>query len=292
MSMQQLIELSLSLMDINQQFTPLSKESEGFSIINAYETSQLDATLYEPVICLILQGAKELVTGDSKFTFAKGEFLVVSHDLPVSSRIVQADNKNPYVALVLSLNINIFRGLYEQVGELTQTMAGSNAMEVATASPLLIDAFYRLVKSTQNEAEYVILFHQILKEIHFRLLLEPSGGMLRDLLKVDSHASHIAKSLKLIRNQFNETINVPNLAKSVGMSASSFHQHFKTVTGSTPLQYQKELRLLEARKLIRVDRESVTNAAYQVGYESPSQFSREYTRKFNVNPRVDGKSHP
>lgn len=136
----------------------------------------------------------------------------------------------------------------------------------------------------------MVLYEQILREVHFRILQAPFGGMLRDLLKVDSHASNISKAIAMIRSQFNKTLSIPDIAKSVGMSTSSFHQHFKEITETTPLQYQKDLRLLEARRLIKSEAKTVTEAALKVGYESPNQFSREYTRKFSINPSLETKT--
>ena len=125
----------------------------------------------------------------------------------------------------------------------------------------------------------------ILKEIHFRLLLSPIGGMLRNLLSVDSHASRISKSIQLIRASFKDPLKVPELAQAAGMSPSSFHEHFKSVTGTTPLQYQKDLRMIEARTLLSNGISSVSAAGFEVGYESPTHFSRDYSRKFGCSPK-------
>ena len=157
------------------------------------------------------------------------------------------------------------------------------------ASSELIESLYRLLKTSQNKLDSIVLYSQILREVHFRILQDPYGGMLRDLLKVDSNASNISKAISIIRSQFNKTLSIPDIAKSVGMSTSSFHQHFKSITESTPLQYQKDLRLLEAKRLLTSEGDSVTEAALKVGYESPNQFSREYTRKFSINPSKETK---
>jgi AraC-like DNA-binding protein len=127
----------------------------------------------------------------------------------------------------------------------------------------------------------------IWKEIHYRVLMAPFGGMLRSLIRHDSNASAIARAIGHIREDLRSPIAIPNLARQVGMSASSFHKNFKTITSTTPLQYQKELRLLEARRLLKTGSASVTAAAFEVGYESSSQFSREYARKFGVPPSQD-----
>ena len=262
-------------------------EKHNFLLLKETSTSQLDAKLYEPVLCLILQGAKEVVSGERALGFGKGESLIVSHGIPVLSRITEASSSKPYIALVLGLDINIVRSLYEEFGESAMSMAGAKALEVEKANDRLLDSLYRLMEAAQSEIDSLVLFSQILREVHFRLLQAPYGGMLRDLLRVDSHASNISKAITIIRHRYNEPLSVADIAKSVGMSTSSFHQHFKTITESTPLQFQKDLRLLEARRLIKNSGENVTSAALKVGYESPNQFSREYTRKFSVNPSAD-----
>lgn len=266
----------------------LSKK-HNFLLLKQSNTSDLTATFYEPALCLILQGAKEVITGDRKIRFGKGESLIVSHDIPVISRIITASRDKPYIALVLSLDISIIRSFYEEFGEVASSMNSANVLEVENADNHLIDSLFRLLQSTQNDIDRLVLYEQILREVHFRVLQAPYGGMLRDLLRVDSHASNILKAITIIRDKYNKTLYVPDIAKSVGMSASSFHQHFKSITASTPLQYQKELRLLEARRLIKTAGENVTTAAFMVGYESPNQFSREYTRKFSINPSRDAR---
>jgi AraC-like DNA-binding protein len=168
-------------------------------------------------------------------------------------------------------------------------MQGAHAVETVKANAQLLDSLFRLMQASQNKIDSLVLFSQIYREVHFRLLQVPLAGMLRDLLRVGSHASNISKAISIIRRQFNKPLFVNDIAKSVGMSASSFHQHFKTITQSTPLLYQKDLRLLEARRLIKAEGDSGTAAALKVGYNSPNQFSREYTRKFAVNPSIDGK---
>jgi AraC-like DNA-binding protein len=151
----------------------------------------------------------------------------------------------------------------------------------------MLDAFRRYLALADAPADAKVLGPLISKEIHYRLLMAPFGGMLRSLIRHDSDASAIARAIGQIRSELRSPIAIPELARHVGMSVSSFHKHFKAITSTTPLQYQKDLRLLEARKLLKTPGTSVTTAAFDVGYESPSQFSREYTRKFGVTPSQD-----
>ncbi|THB81138.1 MAG: AraC family transcriptional regulator [Desulfobacteraceae bacterium] len=289
MSIQNLINSSFQALENKEDGLLVLNEENRFMLLKSSITSDLEATFYEPALCLILQGSKEVTVGARVVEFGVGESLIVSHELPVLSRITRASEDEPYIALVLGIDLSVIRSLYEEFGESALLMGGSRSLEVDQTAHELSDALYRLVSSSQNKIDALVLFPQILREVHFRLLQAPYGGMLRELLRVDSRASNISKAISIIRNQFMNSLSVTELARSVGMSTSSFHQHFKSITESTPLQYQKELRLLEARRRITTQGESVTAAALNVGYESPNQFSREYTRKFGVNPSSDSR---
>lgn len=260
---------------------------DGLVVLAQSSPSSFEASLYEPVLCLILQGKKEVAIGDQTLSFGPGECLLVSSDLPVRSRITKA----PYLALVLEVDVASIRKLYDEVAE----SAGCSALDseraraavTHRADPGLLDALRRYLALADSPADAKVLGPLISKEIHYRLLVAPFGGMLRCLIRHDSNASAIARAIGYIRGDLHVPIAIPELARRVGMSASSFHKHFKRITSATPLQYQKELRLLEARRLLRTGGASASTAAFDVGYESPSQFSREYARKFGVPPSQD-----
>lgn len=257
----------------------------GLLLLQRDVPSSIEALLYEPVLCLILQGEKEVSIGEQTLSFGPGECLLVSHDLPVCSRITKA----PYMALVFKVDIATIRKLYDEVAAsaLDNDNGHARAAETHRADPEFLDALHRYLALANSPADAKVLGPLISKEIHYRLLVAPFGGMLRHLIRHDSNASAIARAIGHIRRDIRLPVIVPDLARQVGMSASSFHKHFRTVTSTTPLQYQKELRLLEARQLLRTGGASVTTAAFDVGYESPSQFSREYTRKFGIPPSQD-----
>jgi AraC-like DNA-binding protein len=261
---------------------------EGLLLLRQSFTSPLEAMLYEPVLCLILRGRKQVSIGDRTLSFGPGECLLVSHDLPVCSRITNA----PYLALVLKVDVAAIRKLDEEVASSAQGGERARAAETHRADPGLLDALHRYLALADSPADAKVLGPLVSKEIHYRLLVGPLGGMLRNLIHHDSNASAIARAIGHIRGDIRSPIAIPDLARQVGMSASSFHKHFKTITSTTPLQYQKELRLLEARRLLRTGGASVTTAAFDVGYESPSQFSREYARKFGVPPSQDMANGP
>jgi AraC-like DNA-binding protein len=255
----------------------------GLQILRQTFPSSFQASLYEPVLCLILQGGKQVAIGEQTLSFGPGECLLVSHDLPVRSRITKA----PYLALVLEVDVATIRELYDKVVDSALDSERARAAQTHQADPGLLDALYRYLALADSPADAQVLSTLTSKEIHYRLLVAPFGGMLRSLIRRDSNASAIARAIGYIRDDIRSPITIPEIARRVGMSASSFHKHFKTITSTTPLQYQKELRLLEARQLLKTGGASVTTAAYDVGYESPSQFSREYARKFGVPPSQD-----
>jgi AraC-like DNA-binding protein len=260
----------------------------GLSVLCREAPSTIEAMIYEPVICLILQGSKVTSIGDQTVELKAGDALIVSHDLPVVSRITKASAQAPYRAVILSLDLRLVRSLYDQVadapvpGSLTAVSVRSLSaapVEAAWLAPLI-----RYVELSGNPLDAQVLGPSTLREIHYRLLLAPIGGMLRNLLVADSHASRIAIAIRQLRSDYQSPLRVPDLAKAAGMSDSSFHDHFKAVTGTTPLQYQKDLRLIEAQTLLTAMSHSVSEAAYAVGYESPNHFSRDYSRKFGVPP--------
>jgi AraC-like DNA-binding protein len=251
---------------------------DGLLLLREESPSSFEASLYEPVLCLILQGRKQVSIGEQTLSFGPGECLLVSHDLPVRSRITEA----PYLALVFEVDVATIRKLYDEIAESSLDSRCAHAAEMHRADSGLIDALRRYLALADSPADAKVLGPLISKEIHYRLLVAPYGGMLRSLIRHDSNASAIARAIGHIRGDIRSPIAIPDLARRVGMSASSFHKHFKTITSTTPLQYQKELRLLEARRLLKTSGASVTVAAFEVGYESSSQFSREYARKFGV----------
>ena len=244
----------------------------------------LHATLYNPLICLIIQGSKEIILEDVTIRIQQGEYLIVSHDLPVVSQIVEASYESPYQALILPIDFSILRILNAEMDKIP-IKGTPNVVTVTTASIELVDALYKYLSVQNNSIEAKILGPMLLKEIHFRLLMASNGEMLRNLLHRDSHASMIARSIEIIREQFTKPLHMPNIAVEIGMSTSGFYKHFKNITSKSPLQYQKDLRLLEAQRLLSTQKYSVGEAAFEIGYESTTQFSREFSRKFGVSPK-------
>lgn len=263
------------------------QELSGLSIFRRDAPSSVEAVVYEPVMSLILQGRKVTSIGDQIVELKPGDALLVSHHLPVVSRITEASPAQPYLAVILALDLDLVRSLYDQLADAPPGRAPRRPLAAATADPDWLAPLVRYFGFLDNPRDAKVLGPGTLREIHYRLLLSPIGQMLRDLLVADSHASRVARAIHQLRAEFRSTLSVPDLARTAGMSASSFHVHFKSVTGTTPLRYQKDLRLIEARALLANRNRSISDTAYAVGYESPTHFSRDYARKFGLPPSRD-----
>lgn len=259
----------------------------GLFVHRQTRPSPFEATVYNPVICLNLQGRKEVTCGDRTLAFGAGQSLIVSHDVPVMARVTEASAQHPYLAIIVALDIAIIQSLCDEVGEPVLDRRQASTLTANATDGRIIEAIARYFALASDPLEAKVMQPLILREIHFRLLTASHGGMLRQLMQRDSHASRISRAIGRIRSGYRAPLAVASLAAEAGMSPSSFHEHFRQITGTTPLQYQKDLRLMEARRLISLGGFAVSAAAYEVGYESATQFSREYSRKFGTPPRND-----
>ncbi len=256
-------------------------------LIRHFSPTEFESVIYEPIVCLILQGKKETTIHERTIEIGPGESLLISHDVSVSARTTQASKELPYIALVVKIDLGMLRSLYESIEsfDTNEDEASSFAFDIIDDD--ISETLERYLKLTDNPQGAKILGPLILKELHYRLLMAPQGAMLRHLMLRNSHASNIYKAIKIIRKNFRQPLAIPEVAKYAGMGISSFHTHFKSITGTTPLQFQKELRLIEAKQMLISGRHSVSSAAFEVGYESPTQFSREYKREFGHSPATD-----
>ena len=280
-----LIEKTVSYADArNAPDVPFETGIDGLSVARCRQATALEAMVYEPLVCLVLQGAKESYLGETPVRFRAGQSLIVSLDMPSASRVIEASAAKPYMALALRLDLSVLRELDLELADAGQDMASAPALAVGDADAALIQAMARLFDLVDNPLDRRILESSLKREVHFRLLLAGHAGLLRRLCRQDGHASRISRALLRIKQTFDEPLRVGELAALAGMSPSTFHQHFKALTATTPLQYQKDLRLLEAKRRLEGGESSVSQAAFAVGYESPSQFSREYARKFGASP--------
>jgi AraC-like DNA-binding protein len=241
-----------------------------------------------PVVALVAQGAKCAVLGDRTYDYRAGQYLVVSVDLPVTGNYTQASAAEPFLGVGLMLEpAAVAELLLETEGR--DRSAAHPGIAVSDASAELLDATVRMMRLLDHPAEVPVLAPLIKKEILWRLLTGPQGAMVSQIGLADSSLTHVGRAIRWIREHHSETLRIERLAQLAMMSPTSFHRHFRAVTAMTPVQYQKRIRLHEARLLL-VDRtHDVATVGYLVGYESTSQFSREYRRQFGVPPGRDAE---
>jgi AraC-like DNA-binding protein len=244
--------------------------------------------MYDPCVCVAAQGAKRVLLGGDVFIYKPGNFLISSLNLPTVAQITQASPKVPFLGLVLKLDPREITQLMVD-GSLPAPRAPKAARGMANGvmTPPLMTAIQRLVDLLAEPKDIPILAPVIRKEIAYRLLTSDQGARLRQVALAGSHGHQVAQAIEWLKTKFSEPFSVEDLAGRVHMSPSAFHHHFRALTAMSPLQYQKWLRLSEARRLMLTENMNAGTAALRVGYESPSQFSREYRRLFEKPPLQD-----
>ncbi len=287
------------LEQIKEKISKIYKEAgyyntsvKGFKVSKREEPTELKKCFYTPLAILLLQGSKQTIFGDREYTFGAGQYMVCSVDIPLMSRIKNATKDNPCIGLVVELDSYLISQLMTEMNitdneysENSTCFAGSNADEG------LINAFARLVELLeQPEDKQKILAPLVMKEIHYLLLSGPLGNLIKAANTNGNQYNQIAGAINLLKENYKEKINMDELARSLNLAPSSFYRHFKKVTTVSPLQYQKQLRLYEAQRLMLTGEYNAESASYIVGYESPTQFSREYKKMFGNPPKTDIKN--
>ncbi|NJL20598.1 MAG: AraC family transcriptional regulator [Leptolyngbyaceae cyanobacterium SM1_3_5] len=259
---------------------------ESLRFTRTYQPSTMHA-VSEPHLAIVVQGKKEALLNEEIYRYSVGQYLLVSVDLPLNGCVVEATPEQPFLGFKLKLDP-------AQLCEIiAQTNLGIDKNEsvrgwcVSDADPSLIDCAIRLTKLLETPQDIPFLSPIIIREIYYRLLTGEQGKAVRQLATTGSNMQRIAEVIRQIKVEFAKPLRIEELAEQANMSASSFHRHFKAVTSMSPLQYQKQLRLLAARQMMLAENVDATQAAYQVGYESTSQFSREYARMFGAPPVRD-----
>jgi AraC-like DNA-binding protein len=256
------------------------------SINVALEPTSIRPGLYPPMLCMVLQGAKEVMIGGQRLRYDPAKYFIAGLDLPASGRIVEAGPTRPYVSVSLHLNRESLTALVPDVPLHTRAKAEGAGFAVSPVTPQMLGSWLRLLDLLDAPQDIPVLAPMIEREILYRVLQGPQTEVLRGIVRADGRHAQIRLAIAWIRAHYNEPLRVGELAELAGMSAASFHRHFKAATAVSPLQYQKSIRLQEARKLLIGDLDA-SSAAYAVGYESPSQFSREYARLFGASPARD-----
>jgi len=260
----------------------------GLSLFRREEPTEPISGVYEPSICMVAQGAKRVLLGDDTYVYDAHHYLITSVQLPTVVQIIEASREKPYLGLSLKFDQR----------EVSQLMVDSNlpppraqqssrGMATGEVTLQLLTAFQRLIDLLDEQKDIPILAPIIQREIIYRLLVGTQGTRLRQIASAGSQSHQIARAIDWLKSNFSQPLRIDNLAAQVNMSTSTFHHHFRALTAMSPLQYQKWLRLSEARRLMLIEHLDATTTAFQVGYESPSQFSREYGRLFGAPPLRD-----
>lgn len=244
--------------------------------------------LYEPSLCVVVQGRKRAVLKQEVYIYDPFNYLVVSVTLPVCGQILDATPEHPYLCLRLTIDVTTIADLLTQVpAPPVDRDRSDRGLFVARTSDEMTDAVLRLMRVLESPQEAVVLSPLIVRELHYRALTGELGYRLQELCSSGGQVQRIVRAIHLIKSRFAEPLRIEALAEAVHMSVSSLHHHFKSVTAMSPLQYQKQIRLHEARKLMLLEGSDAASAAHRVGYESASQFSREYRRLFGAPPRKE-----
>lgn len=259
----------------------------GVQILRADRVARGLFTVQRPTACFVVQGAKEVAVGTRVLRYRKGEYLCTPIDLPMTGAIVEASAQRPYLCIAVDLDPATIFELASGAAPLPFTPSTAKSVFVDRIDDGIEDTLRRLIACLDDPHDVAVLGRGILRELTYRLMRGRYGSVVREVGALGSQTQRVARAIERLKRDFAEAPTVDELAALAGMSASTFHEHFKRVTGMTPIQYQKQLRLQEARRLLQADVAVASDVAYRVGYRSASQFSREYARQFGRPPQSD-----
>ncbi|MBP0945163.1 AraC family transcriptional regulator [Pseudomonas alliivorans] len=260
----------------------------GVSLVRSGAPTVPMPVVYEPTLCLIVQGRKQVAAGTLSYVYDASTYLVASVDMPVMGSVIEASEALPYLCLVLDLDMTILSELALRHPAISEPSDLPTAgIELNATTPELLDAAARLAGLLDAPHDIEALAPLIIREMLYRLLSESGNGIVRQLARADSRLRQIAKAIAWMREHYRQGCRIDDIAELAGMSRSTFHAHFKAVTSMSPLEFRSQLRLQEARRLMVAEAVDAAGAGYQVGYESPSQFSRDYVRLFGLPPARD-----
>lgn len=286
--------ISRELKDISTRYAKQDGINEtSIPKLIIYKSSTLSEKLhsiYEPCLCVTIQGQKDTIVEDNIFASAEGNFLFSSMKLPVCGIVRKASVEAPYISLVIMIDPTMVYDTLKDAPHLVSrdaSMVAGHSISVGDLDTLMLDAVTRLVRCLDHPDDIAVLAPMIIRELIYRLLATEYGGAIAQLGMLGSKTEKIARAVALLNQKFTEKLDMNRIAEDVGMSASNFYKHFKDTTGMSPLVYQKKVRLLEARHQMLVTGDEAASVSYRVGYESPSQFSREYSNYFGRPPKKD-----
>ncbi|MGC4031171.1 MAG: AraC family transcriptional regulator [Tepidisphaeraceae bacterium] len=261
----------------------------GLFFNRASSTTQPVHAVLEPAFCVIAQGSKSILLGEETFRYDSAHYLITTMGLPAVGKVVEASPQRPYLSLRLNLDPSLVTSVMVESGAI-EPKGDGNGVRGVDVSPLdatLIDATVRLVRLAESPSEYRVLAPLVIREIVYRLLTGAQGSRLRHLATLGGHDHRMVRAVRRLTEEFARPLRIEDVAGELGMSVSGFHAHFKAVTAMSPLQFQKQLRLQEARRLMLTERLDAGEAGYRVGYEDQSHFSREYKKHFGEPPMRD-----
>ena len=261
---------------------PIATPIAGLTVVRETVPGALQYAVNRPLVALVLQGSKRVTLGADTFDFGAGESLLITADVPTVSQVTRANAAQPYLSLIVDLDLAVIANLVLEIG--SAPFAAGQPVRVDATEAEVAGAALRLTQLVDRPASLPVLEASLLRELHYWLLVGKHGGAIRSLGVADSHAQRIARAVALVREELAKPLRVERLAQAAAMGLSSFHEHFRAVTSLTPLQFQKHLRLIEARRMMLSEGAMISNAAYAVGYESVPQFTREYRRLFGLPP--------
>jgi AraC-like DNA-binding protein len=259
----------------------------GVSLFKATHFTRPLPEIYRPVFCVIAQGSKQVTLYNEPYSYRASQFLLVSVDLPMICQLIEASPEKPYLLVIIDIDPKQIAELLFLMNHQHTTNTSERGLLAGDLDDVMGDSVLRLVQLLNTPDDIPILANQYIREIYYRLLRSPCGSGIAKIALKGSQMQRIATAISKIKTEFNTHISVDSLADLVGMSVSSFHAHFKAVTAMSPLQYQKSMRLINARNIMLARDLDAAKAAYEVGYESTSQFSREYARMFGKPPATD-----
>lgn len=255
------------------------------------EPTEQTSYMHEPSLCLVAQGAKRVILGEELYTYDADNYLIASVDLPIVAQVTEASPEKPYLGLMLKLDPRMISQLMVDSNlPLPRTQQTSRGMAVSKVTARMLGAFQRLLDLIDVPEDIPILAPLIQKEILYRLLVGDQGPRLRQMGAAGTQSHQLSQAIDWLKKNYTESLRVDDLAAHASMSTSTFHRHFRELTSMSPLQFQKRIRLHEARRMMFADHMDATSAAFHVGYESNTQFNREYSRVFGAPPLRDIKS--
>ncbi len=271
--------------------SPFATTIDGLHILRSDHEKRPSHLIFKPALCIVVQGAKWTTFGEQRLHYRAGQALVVNVEMPMFGTVAEASPGKPFLGLIIEFDLAVLREVRETLDTPPEVdNKGGRGVFVMNFDGPLEDCALRMMRLLDTPKAIPVLYPAIMREICYWLLTGPHGGEVVRLTLANSHPQRVIRAIHSLRDRFAEAVRIEELASVARMSPSAFHRQFKAITSMTPLQYQKQLRLLEARRLLIAEAANVETAAFQVGYESPSQFSREYSRMFGLSPRRDAAS--